>query len=82
MMQGSKDYIALSTIAVEHYNVYVFGIARYDDGYGEPRLTRFCHRYSTDGGNRGLELLDPPPHSRSVIDADKARYHNYHNDAD
>ncbi|TPK92658.1 hypothetical protein FJ934_20485 [Mesorhizobium sp. B2-4-12] len=82
MLQGSEDTLPISDLAVEHYNVYVFGIAKYDNGYGDPCFTRFCHRYSTDGRLKGLELKEPPPVTRSVIGREKARYHNYGNSAE
>ncbi|MES0046760.1 hypothetical protein [Mesorhizobium sp. M0053] len=82
MLQGSEDNPPIAALAVEHYNMYVFGIAKYDNGYGDACWTRFCHRYSTDGRLKGLEMIDPPNATRSVIGREKARYHNYGNSAE
>jgi len=82
MLQGSENVLPIADLAVDHYNVYVFGIAKYDNGYGNPCWTRFCHRYSTDGRLKGLEMIDPPDATRSVIGREKARYHNYGNSAE
>ncbi|MCA0046957.1 hypothetical protein LB577_08305 [Mesorhizobium sp. B283B1A] len=82
MLQGSEDVLPIADLAVDHYNVYVFGIAKYDNGYGDPCFTRFCHRYSTDGRHQGLEMSDPPKSTRIAIGREKARYHSYGNNAE
>ncbi len=50
--------------------LYVWGAVFYDDGFGETRTTRFCHRYNTIGWN-GEELPST-----------FARYHQSGNHAD
>ncbi|BCG94449.1 hypothetical protein MesoLj131a_33130 [Mesorhizobium sp. 131-2-1] len=67
--------------AVDH-NIYVWGIAYYDDGYGCPRYTRFCHRYTTASRNRTINPTREATETRVVIAPDKARYHTRGNDAD
>lgn len=67
--------------ATDH-NVYVWGIAYYDDGYGIPRYTRFCHRYTTASRNRKILPHSSAIETKVVIASDKARYHTYGNDAD
>jgi len=83
--QGSDQLLPLTEITQhtqgDHY-VYVYGIVYYDDGYDKRRFTRFCHRYPTAGYNRRTDWNRDASESRSVIDADKARYHTAGNDAD
>lgn len=69
--------------------LYVWGAIIYEDGFGNPRGTRFCHRYNlinlrddgepitmTGGRYAGFWL------SGRSIDAEYGRYHRYGNDAD
>lgn len=81
MRQGSEEYLAIPDLCVPHHNIYVYGIAVYEDGYGTPCFTRFCHRYSTDGRVRGINWKTLTTKSRTFIDTDKARYHTHGNDA-
>lgn len=93
MRQGSKKpYIPVSKLCTGGEYVYVWGVAYYDDGYDNRRFTRFCHRYSTASHNRevtadlsretlGVKFAGTLK-TRSIIDADKARYHTNGNDAD
>jgi len=48
--------------------LYVWGRVRYQDGFGNPRYTDFCHRYNL--GSAG---------PNGVITFDKARYHEHGN---
>ncbi|MER9354179.1 hypothetical protein NKJ86_09025 [Mesorhizobium sp. M0025] len=82
MQQGSEDYLAISDLCLPHHNVYVYGIAIYENGYGAQCFTRFCHRYSTDGRVRGINWKTLTTKSRTFIDTDKARYHAYGNSAE
>lgn len=83
MRQGSeKPYIPISALTFPDYNVYVYGIVRYDDGYGRQCFTKFCHRYATASRNRSVKGDSRPTKSRTFISADKARYHNYGNSAE
>lgn len=86
MHQGSKKYIAIPSIVSakpeDELHVFVWGIVHYDDGYDCRRFTRFCHRYNVASHNRGVDWKLAAKKTRLVIDADKARYHTYGNDAD
>ncbi|TPN49989.1 MULTISPECIES: hypothetical protein [unclassified Mesorhizobium] len=83
MRQGSeKPTIAMSELSVPDHNVYVYGIVKYDNGYGRRCFTRFCHRYATASRDRSLKVDSRPNKSRAFISADKARYHNYGNSAE
>lgn len=82
MRQGSEDYIAVSKIIGGGGNVFVWGVVWYDDGYGERRFTRFCHRYSVSSHNRRIKWTVAPDKTRLILDADKARYHPSGNDSD
>jgi hypothetical protein len=53
-------------------STYVWGIVTYDDGFGNSRFTRFCHRYPTKASiQQAVELL-----------GEAAQVHEYGNDAD
>jgi hypothetical protein len=82
MNQGSQSTV-LVTQLLESKDLYAFvwGAVRYDDGYGEDRYTRFCHRYAIASHNRGLYLNRPADKAECLIDADKARYHETGNEA-
>ncbi|MER9338557.1 hypothetical protein NKJ06_32235 [Mesorhizobium sp. M0293] len=82
MRQGSEDYLAIADLCLPHHNVYVYGIALYENGYGTPCFTRFCHRYSTDGRVQGINWKTLTTKSRTFIDTDKARYHAHGNSAE
>jgi hypothetical protein len=56
--------------------IYVWGEVRYDDGFGQQRFTRFCHRYN----RRSLTKMEN--RSTHHIAADLARFHEYGNEAD
>jgi hypothetical protein len=55
--------------------LYVWGMVRYDDGFTNGRVTKFCHRYP-------CAKLMPHPEGGSKIDREHARYHEHGNDAD
>lgn len=83
MRQGSeRPTLAISELCVPDHNVYVYGIVRYDNGYGEQCFTKFCHRYATASRDRSVKPDSRPNKSRAFIGADKARYHNYGNSAE
>jgi hypothetical protein len=52
--------------------MYVWGAARYDDGFGVERHTFFCHTYDY----RSARYIP------NFLSADNARHHEYGNDAD
>lgn len=58
--------------------LYVWGAAFYQDGFGNPRVTRFCHRYNC----ANIEIVAEGTVSMRVISHKYARYHRYGNDAD
>jgi hypothetical protein len=61
--------------------LYVWGMVIYDDGFGETRRTRFCHRYNCVN----LDKIYGSPADTVIgqkIEAEFARYHRYGNDAD
>jgi hypothetical protein len=82
MRQGSWDRPSIREILGAPDSVFVWGIAHYDDGFGERRFTRFCHRYNVASRNRGVRWETKPSRTRLVFDRDKARYHTHGNDAD
>lgn len=95
MRQGSKDEIAVALLSQSNNYVFVWGVVYYDDGYGVPRFTRFCHRYngashthppklgfvrSTD--NLTANAIMDEWERQPIIEPDKARYHEHGNNAD
>ena len=83
MRQGSeKPTIPIAELVFPDHNVYVYGIVKYDDGYGRQCFTKFCHRYATASRDRTVKPNSRPTKSRPLIGADKARYHNYGNSAE
>jgi hypothetical protein len=58
---------------------FVWGLVRYDDGFGTDRFTRFCHCY---GGN-GTYTISKGAHKGAIgLRADRAHYHHHGNDGD
>lgn len=86
MRQGSSELLDMMDIYGDgrsDHNIYVWGVAAYFDGFAkEPRWTKFCHRYSVSSRCRDVDLNIWPTESRTIISADKARYHTYGNEAD
>nr|WP_295470281.1 hypothetical protein [Mesorhizobium sp.] len=82
MHQGSEDTFPTDAAEQSDHNVYVWGVAYYEDGFGEPRFTKFCHRYSTAAYMRARDTTSLRAQARPVIASDEARYHNYGNEAD
>jgi hypothetical protein len=83
MLQGSKkEHPKITEICVPNKYVFVWGRVLYEDGFGNPRVTNFCHRYSTSSFNRRDDWNTPAKETRVIIDRDKARYHSDWNDAD
>jgi hypothetical protein len=81
MRQGAPDYIPILTARQPDNYIFVWGIVRYDDGYGYRRFTKFCHRYSGASHFRGVSPL-PTEYLAVIIEAEKARYHPAGNDSD
>jgi hypothetical protein len=54
--------------------LYVWGVVEYHDGLGQPRWTRFCHRYNW------IKRSSVP--GDYAIDKSHARYHEYGNGTD
>ncbi|AEH88036.1 hypothetical protein Mesop_3594 [Mesorhizobium opportunistum WSM2075] len=86
--KGSYGVIATSEIAATiepRRYAYVWGAVFYDDGFNQPRATRFCHRYNCESaespvmsvGNTGRFIT-----GEWSIDPSIARYHEHGNDAD
>ncbi|MER9750665.1 hypothetical protein [Mesorhizobium sp. M0140] len=87
LVQGceERDREDIDTIVLKGGYIYVWGVVRYSDGHNERRFTRFCHRYAVASRNRTFDEDGPdftPSETRSIIDAEKARYHQIGNDAD
>jgi hypothetical protein len=82
MRQGSVTTMHLFDLRTTRRYIFVWGVAYYDDGYGSRRFTRFCHRYAVQAHNSDLDWEAQATRTRSLIDADKARYHPNGNDAD
>lgn len=84
--QGSRDAppIMRATTVMPGKYFYVWGVVYYDDGYGCTRFTSFCHRYDAASRNDSTPELSMhgTRYRGSLIDADKARYHEKGNDAD
>jgi hypothetical protein len=57
--------------------LYVWGTVFYEDGFGENRFTRFCHRYNC----RNLERLVENRRIGKFIDKEYARFNRVGNDA-
>ena len=53
--------------------IYVWGVVRYDDGFGFTRHTYFCHSYD----HRSVRSV---PHG-DILNGEEARHHEYGNDA-
>jgi hypothetical protein len=56
-------------------SLYVWGEIRYTDGFGNPRSTKFCHRYPGRTFTAGAS-------GNNFFPASAMRYHRYGNDAD
>ena len=57
-------------------SLYVWGRARFKNGFNRKRYVNFCHRYP-------LERMEPEPQGPGYsISAKYARYHQYGNNAD
>ena len=65
----------------DEWYIYIWGVVRYDDGFGKVRRTRFCHRYYFRGF---VEKLTKEAHrGLSGITADYGvRDHEWGNDGD
>jgi hypothetical protein len=54
--------------------MYVWGEVTYTDGFGEPRFTKFCHRYNN-------QAIIPTSKCGLWIPPEDARYHDHGNEA-
>jgi hypothetical protein len=77
--QGSREQYPVNDIRQGVW-VFVWGVAYYDDGYGNRRWTRFCHRYNS-GSRTRYEMGMTETGQPALLDADKARYYTTGNDA-
>ena len=71
MTQGTSQV----TLAPKGF-IYVWGEVRYDDGFGQRRFTKFCHRYNRQS------LTKMENRSTYHVAADLARFHERGNEAD
>jgi len=94
MSQGSQGpFLNIAEIDVATKNaelpyIYIWGIARYDDIYGERHTTKFCYRYETGSREQqnvtriNVLMRNGPPEALVIFKADKARLQSHGNDAD
>ena len=75
MIQGGQPFPAgLGTFATPESSskyLYVWGAVFYNDGFGDNRTTKFCHRYNGINYNGSSDVI-----------AEHGRLHSYGNDAD
>jgi hypothetical protein len=85
MRQGSKHQPPVGEVRRSEIYSFVWGTVWYDDGYGERRYTRFCHRYHgashSPDENQDIGGLQTPVTPPTIIKSDKARYHEHGNDS-
>ncbi|KGJ69630.1 hypothetical protein BJA5080_08429 [Bradyrhizobium diazoefficiens SEMIA 5080] len=67
--------------------LYVWGLVRYEDGFGTTRTTKFCHRYNCANvenihGEKEADAGGKGPVIGLKIRSEFARVHRYGNDAD
>ena len=90
MRRSSTGSIDPRKIYKSNAYVFVFGTVYYNDGFGKPRFTRFCHRYPAARVIlEGRPMMPGRPEfgtmqtfAETLIDASDARHHQYGNDAD
>ena len=85
MAQGSKNSLQLADVQATGDFIFIWGVAHYDDGFGQRRFTRFCHRYSCASYDRAAfrKASDKGVReSLTIIASDKARLNEIGNDAD
>lgn len=87
MRQGAKENLDPIVIKNQGNYIFVWGVVYYEDGFGEKRFTKFCHRYSESMIE--LDIADTMPPSLKfrtregvLIGPEKARIHTHGNDAD
>jgi hypothetical protein len=81
IMQQGGDLVDVATELKLPFGwyLYVWGAAYYIDGFGENRITRFCHRYNCVNTT---EIMHPGGHpSGYKIENIFARYNRWGNDA-
>ncbi len=75
MIQSGQPFPAgLGTFATPESSskyLYVWGAVFYDDGFGDSRTTKFCHRYNGINYNGSSDII-----------AEHGRLHGFGNDAD
>ncbi len=65
-------HVTIRNAGRSEWFIYVWGIVRYTDGFGEDCFTKFCHRYP----------VTPKTIERHVVSSEYARFHEHGNDAE
>lgn len=90
MRRSSTSTTAVRNIDDPKAYVFVWGIITYDDGFGEKRYTRFCHRYPgawtaqkerQGAAVAGMAIYSKTIYADELIPPQYARHHNEFNDA-
>ncbi len=69
----------VGAMAINAPFIFVWGIIRYDDGFGKQRFTKFCHRYNT----AALQMFSSPNVPiQYFIAAETGRHHGWGNSTD
>jgi hypothetical protein len=97
MRRSSTGTIAITNIDDPKAYIFVWGIIEYDDGFGNPRHTRFCHRYPGAWTTRRerpnpvlmkdkmrdfMTVMFESQYADELIPRRFARHHHEYNDAD
>ena len=95
MRRSSTGTTAIKNIDDPKAYVYVWGVIEYEDGFGNPRYTRFCHRYPGAWTTRRerprtnlgrmqdyMTVMIESQYADELIPARFARHHHEYNDAD
>lgn len=90
MRQGTQEIFAVADIDNVEVFIFVWGVVYYEDGFGQKRFTRFCHRYPgarvrrrpIDFNATGMARMMGEVYEERLIDPKDARHHQYGNDAD
>jgi hypothetical protein len=89
MIEGSQQQMPIIdfTDSTEGKYAYIWGVSYYDDGYGERRTTKFCHRYHTAKANQEWRIRREMPSTQTprpteIIPVEQARFHTVGNEAD
>lgn len=92
-LAADNDLPEVDIVANPNVHVFVWGVVYYDDGFGNRRFTRFCHRYPgarvqydeippVPDSMKNLARYMPRPFADELIPAKYARHHEHGNDAD